>query len=524
MRELRSVPAQSQHSITHQIWLDGRVRAMLGLVIVTLLGLWNMDGPPMWWDEGWTLSVARNFVERGMYVRVRDGMPFASGLEAAWPVVALVAGSFKLLGVGLWQGRLVGVLCVPLALAALFRLTDAMHGRRIAWGALVCALLLAAHPQVNVFIQGRQVLAEVPMLLLLCAGMLAFGAALRRSALWLLPAIVLLALAVIAKAQTTPFLVAGLGLAIVVAGAMRRWRSALLAAGALVSVPLARQLSAAWFEMLRDRLVVGQGVSGLMEVTAVVPSLFNRGYALSIMLMFGVPTALGLAYGAWLLVRDLHAGHADADVLVLRALVLGVAGSWMAWFVALSVGVPRYMFPPVFVGAAFTARLLHDLTGGFDAGATLRRLTAPLRQRGMWRACGAAWLAVLLLTATLPLSALSFYRYYIAYDDRSAFAVATFFNTETPPGTRIETYESELHFLLERPFHYPPDQAHVELNRRSLLGQDTPLDYDPLESNPDYLVVGVFARGNDLYAPSFKAGHWRLLRTIGDYQVYERAR
>jgi hypothetical protein len=131
-------------------------------------------------------------------------------------------------------------------------------------------------------------------------------------------------------------------------------------------------------------------------------------------------------------------------------------------------------------------------------------------------------LALVLTTAALALAALGLARYY-PDDDRSAQRVAAALNA-MPPGTRVETYESELHFLLDQPYHYPPDQIHVELNRRSLLGQPTPIDYDPLASDPDILVVGTFARGNDLYAPALASGAFRQIMRDGTYEVYDRAR
>ena len=60
------------------------VRAALLIAAATLLiGLWNLEGPEFWWDEGWTLSVARNVVERGHYGRLLDGQPAPGGLEAS---------------------------------------------------------------------------------------------------------------------------------------------------------------------------------------------------------------------------------------------------------------------------------------------------------------------------------------------------------------------------------------------------------------------------------------------------------
>jgi hypothetical protein len=166
--------------------------------------------------------------------------------------------------------------------------------------------------------------------------------------------------------------------------------------------------------------------------------------------------------------------------------------------------------------------MLRDLTSGFNLAQSVERAMALLSLRQPSRAGAAALLALVLTTAALALAALGLARYYPDYD-RSAQRVAAALNA-MPPGTRVETYESELHFLLDQPYHYPPDQVHVELNRRSLLGQPTPVDYDPLASDPDILVVGTFARGNDLYAPALASGAFRQIMRDGTYEVYARVR
>src|ERR1041385_1891173 len=59
----------------------------LGLLFVTAFSLFlltvSLDSvPPLWWDEGWTLSVARNWVETGRYQRLLAGHLVPHGLEA----------------------------------------------------------------------------------------------------------------------------------------------------------------------------------------------------------------------------------------------------------------------------------------------------------------------------------------------------------------------------------------------------------------------------------------------------------
>jgi hypothetical protein len=64
---------------------------------------------PTLWDEGYTLSVARNWGELGHYGRLLNGELVPRGLEAAFPLTGSVALSFQLFGVGIYQARLVSV-------------------------------------------------------------------------------------------------------------------------------------------------------------------------------------------------------------------------------------------------------------------------------------------------------------------------------------------------------------------------------------------------------------------------------
>src|SRR3712207_2846052 len=66
-------------------------------------GLWHLSAPPLWWDEGWTRSIARTWAERGHYGRLLAGELAPPGLGASFPVTGAVALSFRLFGVGIWQ-------------------------------------------------------------------------------------------------------------------------------------------------------------------------------------------------------------------------------------------------------------------------------------------------------------------------------------------------------------------------------------------------------------------------------------
>src|SRR4029079_19288739 len=83
--------------------------AITGLVL--FFAVINLETtPPVWWDEGWTLTAARNWVERGYYGPFLDGQPAARGMEGAFSYTLPIAFSLRLFGVGVYQGRIVNVI------------------------------------------------------------------------------------------------------------------------------------------------------------------------------------------------------------------------------------------------------------------------------------------------------------------------------------------------------------------------------------------------------------------------------
>ena len=489
-----------------------------------ILGLWNLGGPGVWWDEGWTMSVARNVAERGHYGRLLDGQLAPPGLEAAFPVTAPIALSFELFGVGIWQGRLFGVLCTVAALALMYYLALRLYNRAVAIGTLFVLLLMPMHAQLHALLVGRQALAEMPMLFYLLAGYAALLAALRRP-LWLLPATIIWGVAVISKAQVMPFWELSLLVPLGLAALRRQWREAGLFGSALVgSLMVSKLLIAAYALLLQGHSLPTVPLSGLVDVIALNTLPLTRWYALRNMLVFCSPALCGLVYALWRNLRSREPGIDAARMALVRLALLALSGSWLLWFLLLSASLIRYMFPPAFIAALFVSAWLSDLSQGFDIRGTLGRAGSALSLRRLDRRTLGALLAILIVTGTLPFGILALYRNYSSDDSRAALKVAAMLNTQTPPGTRIETYESELHFLLNRPYHYPPDQVHVDLNHRMLLDEHVTIAYDPLAADPDYLVVGTFAGWNGLYDPVIQSGAFHLIDHVDSYDIYQRVR
>lgn len=484
---------------------------------------YRLGGAAPWWDEGWTMSVAHSLATRGEYARLLAGEPVGASLSAAPQVVGLVALGFQLFGVGVWQARLLPALCTAGALLALYALARGLYGRGAARGALLALLLLVPHPALHPLLIGRQVLAETPMLLALLAGYLALHRALRAPA-WLLLAVPAFALAARLKAQTLPFWALSLLAPMALCLVGRRWRWAAVLGAALAGGYLGLRYVVLPLEdlALAGRTFPGQPLSGLNEAVALVLRPFNRLYTLRISLLWLLPFFAGLCAAALAWLRRARAEAADPDGLARLALIV-FAGAWWGWYLGLSVGAPRYLFPALFVSAPFLGALLAGWTGGFRWRDTAREAAATL-SAGPSRARLGALAALLALLLYAPVTMLYMGYYYLGSFDDSLRRVAAYLNTSTPPAALIETYESELHPFLERPYHYPPDQLHVDLIRRTSLGEEFPLSYDPLAADPDYLVLGAFGRNNILYDEVLAGDAFRLIYRQGSYEVYERVR
>jgi 4-amino-4-deoxy-L-arabinose transferase-like glycosyltransferase len=490
----------------------------IALLIITaaLLVLKPAQVPPLWFDEGWDLSVARNWVETGQYAQLLMGNPIsASMLNTGLPAIAPIALSFHLFGVGIWQGRLSGGFFVLATLALLYYLARRLYNPQVAIGTLLVTLLMSAHPEIHPILIGRQGLGEMPLLFYILAGYASFLSAWRKPGLFMPLAIVFWGLALMTKPLGVPFLLVSLVIPLIVTLLGRRWKStALLASGLSGSLLVYGMLN--W---LQRRYIYGENlipvpIPDLYSVTAIVPLVRVRWVALLVTMAFGLPTVLGLGYAARKFIRHRDFTGLDQGQEVVRMALLVLAGSWLTWYAALSVGWARYLFPPVFIGSLFVAAFLQRLLGGTPS------LVA--QRKGVRFAD--ILLAVVLISAVAPGSVRTLYEAYTRDGDASVVETASFLNTETPPGASVETYEGELLFLLNRPYHYPPNQVQVQLNRRTFLGQDVPIDYDPRVADPDYLVVGPHGRLWQLYEPVLNTGEFRLLQANKRYEIYQRIR
>jgi 4-amino-4-deoxy-L-arabinose transferase-like glycosyltransferase len=486
-------------------------------LVVFLLTVHLESVPPLWWDEGWTLTVARSLAEFGHYGRFLAGQPTVRGLEAAFPMTGTVALSFHLFGVGIYQARIVAVIITLIALAILYQLARAFYGRDIGVVAVAVVVCLAGHVELNPLISGRQLVGEMPALLFLLTGYLCLMAAAKRPLLFVPCTVCLWALALFTKVQVKPFLIAALLVPIIFAIIQRRLRTAKIFGVCLIG-SVACYLC---LEYVFDRISPRSEVMGLTPAMAFVFARHVRLLVLSNVLKVGIPTLLGLTWGLWSFLKDPAQLQGHAGLVRLSLFVLG--GSWFGWYVTLSVGWVRYMFPAAFVTSIFVAAMLSDWTNQFSLRSISKRAGSVWRPAGIRRETLAAFASIVLIVSSLAQTVKVLYGAHTVYADESIKDTISFLNNKTAPDALIETYESELLFLLNRSYHYPPDQLHVELLRRKLFGEKVQIDYNPLVADPDYLVAGPQSHWLQVYDASLESD-FDLVSTYPKYRIYQRRR
>jgi hypothetical protein len=502
----------------------GTSNTKLFLVAVTILAAFtalsvNLETTPaLWWDEGWTLLVARNWVELGHYGRLLDGQLAPRGLEAGFPVTASIAFSFAVFGVGVYQARLVAVAFTIAALVSLYLLTCRFYNRSIAIGTLAVLIFMCGHVDINPLIAGRQVMGEIPSLCFLLAGYLAFLGADRMPFVAMPLAASFWSLALFTKAQVQPFWAASMALTLGLMLFRKRWR----AAGLIASSFVGSSLLFLCYQYYFARTVPSSTVTGLARTIALAISEHSRLAVLYETLQFGLPTLFGLSWAVWSFLKSGCETKSHVDVVRFSFLVLTV--TWFAWYEVLSLGWPRYFFPPAFLGSMFVAAMLYDWTDKFSLASTVERAASVLRSLRIKQTSVAAIAAVILIAMSAGRTLTILYEAYVLDADGSIKETVEFINTKTPEKSLIETYESELFVFLKRRYHYPPDQIHVELIRKFSLGENVTIDYDPVASDPDYLVIGPQNRFWDFYDARITSGAFRSLQKYSRYEIYERVR
>lgn len=508
-------------------------------IFILFLFFYNLtDYPPTWFDEGSHLHVPKALVTMGVYADYSsEGLRHYGPTIGVGPTVMLsIAGSFQLFGVGMMQARLVMVLYLAAATTLMFLLSLHLLGARAAF---VATALLLVTPAVNLVEYGRQVLGEAPGLAFMAGGFLLWFVRWRRARWWELILVgVLLGLSVVTKYQ---FLLV-LGATLLLAWGMNLLWFKLPQRLFLIPGIVTAAIFGAWqlFTLVYlGPATIGENLASLREFTAGAAAVFSLDLMQRALgELFSAKSFLwmlfpALIYSAWRLLRPSRTGKDDlATGFALRASPLAsterrhqLAILYMlviinlAWYVVASVSWLRYAFVGLAFSTFFVTLTFADLTANFS----VTRLWQAARSAQ--RLAGYGGLALLLLLATMfiaPAARLS-WRIATAPPDDSA-QMAQVMNESVSLDALVETWEPQMGFLTDHRYHYPPQLLLNRTVRQVWLGE-TPVSelYDFTELDPEYVLIGEFARWVDVYpVERLQASGYELVETLGQFELYRK--
>jgi 4-amino-4-deoxy-L-arabinose transferase-like glycosyltransferase len=494
---------------------------LLALAVILFLAFYNLTGYPLtWFDEGSHLHVPKTLVRFGVYADYSsEGFRYFGPTIGVGPTVMLpIAAVFRLFGIGLFQARLVMAVYLLAAIYVFFRFAYSLGGSRIAWAATA---LLVASRSTGLVEYGRQVLGEVPGFFFLVWGLGLWFSGWERSSWKRLAGVGLLfGLAMVTKYQYLIILAPTLTVAW-----LANWFYYRTAPHRVFIAPGLVAAAGFGFWQLYLILYLGpataaENLAQLRAATAGAALVFSPSLMLTgFKALLGSETYLGslllvVVYGAMLALPRRREGQQWGILFLLIAVNL-------SWFIVASISWLRYAFLGLSLASLFIARLIHDFTDGFQLNLSalkefFRRGEALLPKQGLhW-----ALLVWLVLMVGLPLGRT------VPEVASPAFnapaAMAAHLNQHVPQEALIETWEPEMGFLTGHRYHFPPAWLLNKAVGYMWLDGPAPSEsYDFVQAaQPEYVLVGKFARWVRLYPTDWLADHYQLESQIGYYELY----
>ncbi|MBN1186854.1 MAG: hypothetical protein JXB49_31545 [Bacteroidales bacterium] len=488
--------------------------------------------PPLWFDEGWTLSLARNWIELGHYGQLLSGEPIPLiMLNTGFPLIVLHKLSFKFLGIGLWQARIPGVVVVLIVYVLIYLLLNKLYNSKIGNIFILLSLLAPVNMDLHPIILGRRVLGEMLVVLLVILGYVLLYYIWHRQPIFLLFPAFIWALALVTKPQVIPFYFFSHIFVLVYFYRSKPVQRKIILI--LVSSMILYLLIVWGWSLYTSHLAYAE--NQLPDSYQMANYLNNLQYYVIVFIKdiridqlikvflggYGLLSTLGVVWFAFQLWqnRTINAIQTRKGVIIIS--LWGFSFSWIMWYIFLSIGWPRYAFPGVFLGHIFTSLLIADLFNIDNIKIMFLEDFKSIRNhhfpyRGIFFAI---LFAVFILNSYRTIH--NIWDIYLV-SDSAILDVTDYLNTVVKHGDTLETYESELFFLLDSPYHYPPDSVQHNGNRRMLLGHDVEIAYDPKKYDPDFIVVGWANNLWHIYDEIIASGRYHLVYEKEIYQIYKK--
>jgi hypothetical protein len=489
----------------------GLVGGLVLAAVVLWASFFNLANyPELWWDEAIFSETAANVVQHGRYAFTVQSPDQLSDLDyriSAGPSIILpVALAYRLLGVGLVQGRLVAGLFLVFAFLALFLGSRRLFGTGAALLAVALALL-----GTDVIHWGRPVLGDVPALGLFLFGVWLITRGLEEDSLFsLLLGGLFLGLAFDAKEfYGLTFLPPLAALVWQNWGARRPLARKLFLFILGVSLPLLAYLAfkVVVLGSLKAAVLHFLEQKALLRHEFFTPLTIGRVYGESLRYLLTHPLYLaGLLGGFWL--------WRTGRLTLERTLWLSYFCLWtLVYFTA--IFWYRFALPALFLATPLAAHLLCQV---------LVRLSKGLAPRPM-KLVSAGLLAGFFFWV-FPATGLDCLLTTIKRQSHPPSRLVEYLRRCVPQKSLIETPEYELAFLDdEHRIHLMPAFYIIESGEKgvSLLNpRHYPYDFNRIKA--EVLILGYFGKSifAQVYPPAQVSKYWRKVAQVDCYDIYVR--
>lgn len=490
---------------------------LYGLVGLLLIVIKIGHYPLLWYDEGARLIVSRTLSEAGLYASysTEGFIPFNPWISAGPLDVLSVAGMLSIFGK---QVSVIRLAMVPFDLLSMFLIlvfAQRLFGKAAGWlGAL---LVLAVPPMLdNSFIlMSRQFMSENTSTAMALVGMYLWYRSWKTGKqvpAWLGGA--LLGLGMISKTQAAIWLMPALAL-VWLLRTLQNWKRSLKEIGFLISASL---VIIAWYLFVNLQVPAEMQQSNWQSMRASVQTLLftveKRQLNTTTIVLAAVMYLATLVTLVDLVRKPKESRLSDPDEW--GKAMLAIAGLFcVTWFFFLSIRYPRYTY----TGWIFTMML---------AGWWLYRIE-------MWVSGLKIFKTFKLEKWLLPVTLLGLIGLIVAghglpllriHGPVAVEETGKFIDANISPDAVIETTEMEVFGLTDHwEFHFAPNEVILAATRRNFYDPNTPVNYEFLAGDPDYLVTGAFSDWIGLYWDSgLVESDFVKLAEFPPYQVFQRKR
>jgi hypothetical protein len=476
-------------------------------------------------------------------MRSSDGYQTFGPVQSVGPTVILpVAIVYRLFGVGLLKGRIVVVIFTLISLLLFYLLSKKLFDR---FTAILGIFFLLAAPAVRILIYGREVLGEVPGLAFFLAGWLALIHALESRRLgWTVLTGFLFGAAALSKSQylliipTTLILTGFLDL---IYHRQNFWKKFSLMVILILACFLAWQI---WQMLYYGMDTYQDNLEKLRQLAA-----FTSGFHLQTSIdavrgILGSDTGnfflfwgfFALGYVIYLAIQRTFKGLILASITIFTIL-------WLLYYTFWIVPWHHYALPAMVMVALMVTNLFTSLA----------RSAVPVIVNYFSQLPSGKTIPTNVILAMGTLVGLLSYGLWAGYNLQQFIRfdvldkigstegteirslaqmqnpglVAQYLEQEIPSGSVIETWERELSILTNLTYHYPDQSMLTKTHALRYRNEDTDylLGEEYFEKiQPDYVVIGWFARSFPIYDMQFIKNTGELIKIIGSegvqYEVY----